>query len=233
MFRRIVGLALSSAAVAALCTAYAGESSSAREALQALNDYIGGWKGSGTSERNRSAIWKETGDWSWRFKGKDAWLTLDLQNDKLFQGGELRYLPDTGHFQFTAMDREGKRLVFAGELKKNKLTLTRVDEGTKETHQLQMNTAGGGDRFIINYAIKPANRTLFNKEYQVALTREGVSFAAASRKAECIVTGGLGTMAVSYKGMTYYVCCSGCRDAFNENPEKFIKEYQARKKSGN
>ena len=26
-----------------------------------------------------------------------------------------------------------------------------------------------------------------------------------------------------YKGKTYYVCCSGCRDAFNENPEKFLK----------
>ena len=36
-------------------------------------------------------------------------------------------------------------------------------------------------------------------------------------------------MAVTYKGETFYVCCSGCRDAFNENPEKFIKEYEAKK----
>lgn len=44
------------------------------------------------------------------------------------------------------------------------------------------------------------------------------------------MTGGLGTQAISYKGVTYYVCCSGCRDAFNENPEKYIKEFEARKK---
>jgi len=29
--------------------------------------------------------------------------------------------------------------------------------------------------------------------------------------------------------VTYYVCCSGCRDAFNENPEKYIKEFNAKK----
>ena len=33
-----------------------------------------------------------------------------------------------------------------------------------------------------------------------------------------------------YKGETFWVCCSGCRDAFNENPEKFIKEFKAKKK---
>jgi YHS domain-containing protein len=33
-------------------------------------------------------------------------------------------------------------------------------------------------------------------------------------------------------GMTYYVCCTGCRDAFNENPSKIIAEYKARKAAG-
>ena len=37
-------------------------------------------------------------------------------------------------------------------------------------------------------------------------------------------------MTISYKkAKTYYVCCGGCRDAFNDNPEKFIKEYNERK----
>jgi hypothetical protein len=233
MVLRIVALAVIGVGLATLSAPAGGQSSSVKEALQALNDYIGGWNGSGTSERNRTEIWKETGSWSWRFKGKDAWLTLELKNDKRFKGGELHFVPDKGSYQLTAIDLAGKPLVFQGELKRSKLYLTRVDPDTKETQQLQLNTAGGGDRLIINYAVKPPNRTLFTKEYQVAMTREGVSFASGAKKVECIVTGGLGTMGVSYKGMTYYVCCSGCRDAFNENPEKFIKEYQERKKSGN
>jgi YHS domain-containing protein len=39
-------------------------------------------------------------------------------------------------------------------------------------------------------------------------------------------------MPVSYMGVTYYVCCSGCRDAFNENPAQIIREYLAKKKAG-
>jgi hypothetical protein len=207
-----------------------GEPASAKEALQALNDYIGGWKGSRTSEQDKTAIWKETANWSWRFKGKDAWLTLETPQGKLFKKGEMRYLMDKEVYQLTVIDPAGKPQVFEGKFKGKRLTLTHKDKATGETQQLQMYNAGGGIRFIYEYAVKPKNRTLFTKEFQVALTREGESFGAAGKKVECIVTGGLGTMAVSYKGQTYYVCCSGCRDAFNEDPEKYIKEYNSRKK---
>src|SRR5262249_29281562 len=91
-----------------------GEPASAKEALQALNDYIGGWKGNGTSEQNKSEIWKESASWSWRFKGKDAWLTLDLQDGKHFKKGELRYLPAKELYQLTLFDRADKPAVFEG-----------------------------------------------------------------------------------------------------------------------
>ena len=42
-------------------------------------------------------------------------------------------------------------------------------------------------------------------------------------------SGGRGTIPVTYKGQTYYVCCTGCRDAFKEDPEKYLKEYAERK----
>ena len=207
-----------------------GEPSSAKEALQALNDYIGGWKGNGTSEKNSSEIWKESADWSWRFKGKDAWLTLALKDGKHFKKGELRYLPDKELYQLTLFDKADKPAVFEGKLKGTRLTLTHKDKDSGQTEQIKMHLAGGGVRFLYEYAVKPANRTLFNKEFQVAMTRAGESFGSAAKKAECIVTGGQGTMAVMYKGQTFYVCCSGCRDAFNEDPERYLKEYQARKK---
>ena len=35
---------------------------------------------------------------------------------------------------------------------------------------------------------------------------------------------------VTYKGKDYYVCCSGCRDEFKANPEKYIKEAEAKAK---
>ena len=55
-------------------------------------------------------------------------------------------------------------------------------------------------------------------------------FADVPKGPECIVSGGLGTMKVSYNGKEYWVCCSGCRDEFKENPEKYIKEVEAKAK---
>src|SRR5262245_44404625 len=196
---------------------------SAKEALQALQDYIGAWKGSGTSEKDKSAIWNEKINWSWRFKGDDAWLTLEFKESKLFKSAEMRYLTDKNIYQLTLTDNKDQKQVFEGILtgpKQDRLTLERKDADSMDTHQILFNMAGGGIRSVYTYSVKPANRTLYNKQWQIALTKEGESFATAKKQIECVVTGGLGTIPVMYKGVTYYVCCGGCRDAFNENPEK-------------
>src|SRR5438128_1290004 len=213
----------------------AGKQAPAKEALQALQDYIGSWKGNGTSEKNKSEIWNEKVAWAWRFKGQDAWLTLDFGDSRLFKNGEIRYLPDKKLYQLTLVDKKDKKQVYQGKLtgtKKDKLMLERLDAETKETHQLALNMAAGGIGSVYTYSIKPENRTLYARQWQLRFTKEGESFATAKKQVECVVTGGLGTMPVMYKGVTYYVCCTGCRDAFNENPEKIIKEYLARKKAG-
>ncbi len=200
-----------------------------KEALQALQDYIGSWKGSGFTDKD-GANWQQGANWSWRFKGNDCWLTISFPKGKFFRKGEMRYLQEKERYQLTLLDPEDNKLVFEGPLKKGMLILERKDPETKETQQLKMNMAGGGIRSIYTYLVKPENRTLYSKRWQIAFTKEGESFATATKKIECIVTGGLGTMAVSFQGVTYYVCCSGCRDAFNENPEKYVKAYLARKK---
>ncbi|HYV39301.1 MAG TPA: TRASH domain-containing protein [Gemmataceae bacterium] len=203
-----------------------------KEALQELQDYIGGWKGNGTSERDKTAIWKEAMSWGWRFKGNDSWLVLEVTDSKFYKSGELRYLVDKKVYELTLVDKAGKTLVFQGSLNKNNLTLERVDPVTKETQMLKFNTAGGGDRLVATYSVMPENRKVYTKEWQIGMTREGVQLAAGKKGPECIVTGGLGTTAVTYKNATYYVCCSGCRDAFKEDPEKYIKEWNDKKKAG-
>ncbi len=204
-----------------------------KEALQALQEYIGGWKGSGVSEKEKSQIWKETATWSWRFKAKDVYLSVNMDNSKLFKSGEMRFLPDTGKYQLTLIDKKDGKSVYEGELKKNGLILERKNDAG-DTEQIKLGVAGGGDRLIHTFLVRPEGRSLFNKQYQISYTKEGVTFGSAGgeKKPECVVTGGLGTMTVSYMGQTYYVCCSGCRDAFNDNPAKIIAEYKARKKAG-
>ncbi len=167
------------------------ESKTAKEALQALNDYIGTWKGNGepAARPANKDFWSETVTWKWRFKGDDAWLVMAIQNGKHFKSAELRYLPDKQQYELKAVAKDGKKVVFLGELKDDFLVL----------------------------------------DFQVACTKEGESLGAEERKVVCVVTGGLGKIPVTYKGQTYYVCCSGCKDAFEENPEKILREFEARK----
>jgi hypothetical protein len=227
-----LGLALTIAAFAGRAAA-ADDKEEAKEALKALQEFIGTWNGTGGPDKPRPGprdpVWKETLSWAWRFRGDDAWLTLEVKGGKRLAGGELRYLPAKNRYRFTAADPAGGRQVFEGEWKNETLRLERVDPDTKETEQLTMNTAGDGVRFIYRVGRKAQGATVYRKEYLVAATKEGESLAAREKKTECVVSGGLGTMPVVYKGETYYVCCSGCRDAFNENPEKYIAEFKAKK----
>src|SRR5262249_33570371 len=145
-----------------------------KEALQALQDYIGGWKGNGTSEMNKSEIWKETANWGWRFpKDKDPYLAVEMPQSKTFKGGEMRFLPKKGAYQLTLADKKDKKQVFEGEMKKDLLVLEAIDLDTKDTHQIKINTAGGGLRLVMTYSTKLDGRTLFNKQFQVSYTKEG------------------------------------------------------------
>jgi len=212
-----------------LPTRAADEDNPAKEALQALNDYVGAWKGAGAN-MSKSDNWTEKMSWGWKFKGDDAWLTVEFKDIKDFAKGELRYDVDKKKYKLTVKDRKNEEKTFEGELKKGYLTLDRTDPKSGETQRLLMNIAGGGIRFVYSLQRRPKGSTLFTKLYQVESGKEGESLAGGGKERECVVTGGRGTMEVSYKGKTYYVCCTGCRDAFNENPEKILKEYAERKK---
>jgi hypothetical protein len=205
-----------------------------KEALQALQEFIGEWKGNGSPEKAKPApkeLWSENLSWGWRFKGDDVYLQLNIKDGQLLKGGQMRFLPEKKAYEFTAMDKDGKKAVFQGayDADKHALTLEHVDPDTKETQYIVMNTAAEGDRFIARFNHKPSGSTLVKKDFTVAATREGVSLGKVDKKNECVVSGGVGTIQVSFKGETFYVCCGGCRDAFTENPEKYIKEYKAKK----
>lgn len=203
-----------------------------KEALQALQEFIGGWKGN--ADGKKLGFWSEKSNWSWRFKGKDVWMSFDIESSKVYKGGEVRFLPDKSKYQFAFIDKAGKKAFFEGELKKNTLTVERLNPDTKDTEKIVIGTVSGGDRLVYSLWVRPDGRTQYSEQLKVGYTREGVTFGveAGGKKPECVVTGGLGTMQVSYMGQTYYVCCTGCRDAFNAEPAKIVAEYLKKKKGG-
>jgi hypothetical protein len=228
--RGLLGL-LAVFAVQAVLTANPPAKRSAREALQPFNNLIGSWRATGMPDGTREEkqqFWTENMAWEWQFKDKDAWLKVVFTKGKYFTGGELRYLPEKDQFQLALTTTTKETLTFTGPLKERVLALERTDDKLKETQRLVFDLLHS-NRFVYRYEVRPENKSLFTRRYKVGVTKEGEAFAAGDGKPECIVSGGAGTIPVSYKGQTYYVCCGGCRDEFRANPEQYIKEYEAKK----
>jgi hypothetical protein len=202
----------------------------AKTALQNLQEYIGAWNGNGESKSGKSEFWKESMNWGWKF-GKDgsSWLQVEFKDDKTFDKGEMKFLPDQKKYQLTLTAKDKKEQVFSGEIKQKRLVFTRVDDKSSDKFTLSMFTTNDGALFKMEYAVQSGGKGLDKKLFEVNHKKEGASLSGG-KKNECVVSGGVGTIAVSYGGKTYYVCCSGCRDAFNENPKKFVEEFEKKSK---
>lgn len=205
-----------------------------KEALQAFNDLIGAWRGTGipegTAEQKRAGFWTETISWEWQFKKDGPSLAVTFDKGKHFTRGTLRHVQDGDRYRLAMTNNNKEELIFEGKLKDRVLTLTRLDPKTRETQRLVVSLLHD-NRFLYRYEVCAARQTNFKRLYQVGATKEGVAFAApGDNQPECLVSGGLGTIRVSHEGKTYFVCCTGCRDAFNEEPAKYVKEFEAKKK---
>ncbi len=210
--------------------------SSAKEALQPFNILVGSWKGSGAPEGTReervAGAWVETASWSWQFKEQDAWMTVNFEKGKHFTSGTLRYTPKKDEVLYTLKltTADKATATFTGSLKDKILTLDRIDGPEGEEQRLVFSLLHF-NRHLYRIETRPAGTTVaFTKKWQVGATKEGVPFAEVAKGPECIVSGGAGTIKVIYKGREYYVCCTGCRDAFKEEPEKYIKEAEEKAK---
>lgn len=205
-----------------------------RKALQPFNFLIAPWKGvgtpEGTREQKQAGFWTEVVSWQWQFEKDDAWLQVKFDQGRDFVRGELRGLGDD-RYQYKLETKAGDWLTFEGALKEKKLILDRVDPKTKEAQRITFNLLHA-NRITYTYDTKADGKATYVRKYLVGWTNQNESFANnGSVGPECIVSGGLGTMQVSYKGKTYYVCCSGCRDEFKANPEKYIAEWEAKQKA--
>ena len=204
-----------------------------KEALQAVQGLIGSWTGTGlpegTREEKQKGLWEETIRWEWQFKDKDVFLKATIDKGKYFVTAELRYLPEKDAYQLTATTPAKDKLVYEGQLKDKRLTLERTDDKAKEQQRLTINLLHDNYYRTI-YEVKPAEKPAFKTLYQVGVKSNDVPFTEVDHSKDCIVSGGLGKIPVMYMGKTYYVCCGGCKDAFNDDPAKYVKEFEERKK---
>ncbi len=203
----------------------------AKEPFKPLAPLIGGWKCSGKADDKDRTFWGERAEWAWKFKGDDAWLTVAFEKGRHFTGGELRHDAKAKQFTLSLTTTDKTEQAFTGTLGEGKqkepiLTLERTDGDT--VHQLTL-TMLHTNRTLTTMASRPKAVESFTRLYLIGATKEGEPFADVAKGNECIVSGGTGTMTVTHNGKTYYVCCSGCRDEFKADPEKYIKLAEKKK----
>ena len=209
------------------------------EQLQGIQDIVGQWEGLGATS-DKSKNWEEKTAVAWKFNknGKVSlyWTFQDQKGKdkgRLFDDGMLTYDPAKKLYVFKAR-RAGDEdpIVFEGKRTKTGLQLDRVNKGKAkdELDRVDLKVLNDGDRLVFSIQRKIGAAKVYKPYAQIGMTRQGTSIASREGNGpKCIVTGGAGTIAVSYKGDTYYVCCTGCRDAFLAEPEKFIAKAKAKK----
>jgi hypothetical protein len=231
MWRPIFGTALVFAAIA---VADDHQSTESKERLSKLQPLVGQWRGVGQPQRSSTKdSWVEEADWAWSFDQDAPALVARLPKGKYFSQLRLTAGSDARQFHLRAIPAKGGDAVrYSGTLdEQNQLVLMADQPRDGLPARLSFRFAASGDRLLLLMEKPGGAEGQFARLAEVGYTRQGSGFGKNVAQRECVVTGGLGTIEVTHDGKTYFVCCTGCRDYFNENAEKVLAEHAAKKKS--
>ncbi|MGV3607371.1 MAG: hypothetical protein ACO1RA_13280 [Planctomycetaceae bacterium] len=208
-------------------------SSTDKQNLAPLQGVVGNWRGVGQPQRGSTkGSWVEKADWAWDFSGKHPALIGKLTDGKHLQSLKLLATADRKAFQLELIGTDEKPLgpAWTGTLAEDgSVTFAPEKASNGELARVTLRQVAGGDRMLLLLEKKATSGNGFARLAEVGYTRQGSGFGQGAQGRECIVTGGAGTMEVTFMGKTYAVCCTGCRDYFNDNPEKTLAEYRERK----
>jgi YHS domain-containing protein len=201
---------------------------------------IGSWKGQGIPTANRLKGWPEKHMWAWKFaKGVPVGMSLVLEGDKTLTKAELTSDAAGKQYRLQGTDADGKAVTYVGTYggtsSSKMLTLDRVGDTPEGKERIVIWPYSNMIRYALWLEHQDPGAPQFKRVIEVGLTKEGEAFAAGGSAADlpkCILTGGAASMTVSYQGKSYPICCSGCRDEFNENPEKYAKKAALRAEQG-
>ena len=210
-------------------------------AMNPLQVMLGAWKG--TTQKvvgDFKALDKPNWVWDFQTDRSQPAMVMKSEESPYFREVRLTYLTDKNVFQLTSTDPEGKTRTYQGDFSapveefegddenmhvKYKLKLDQIDaESKRDKWQLVFNQQEN-NRYLLELYRGPSNLRFDT----VATQREGTSFAKSDvgyGDKECIISGGLGTIQVSHNGKNYWVCCTGCKAAFEEDPTSWIAEYE-------
>lgn len=208
-------------------------------ALKPLQILLGRWNGT-----SRRAILDQP-EWVWDLTTDPAQPALVMKSAKgaYIREGRLTFLTDKQEFEFATVDGDGAKRVYRGVFTKPVEDVLGDDNKPQRTYRLELRERADAaateqwqlafgqqenNRYIMEVERKRANGK-FQRVDTVNTQRQGTSFAVSDNdygEKTCLISQGLGTIPVSFEGKGYWVCCTGCKAAFDENPAKWVAKWE-------
>jgi hypothetical protein len=217
------------------------------QAMMPLQIMLGKWRGTTQREFGDFKALDEP-QWVWDFqtdRNRPA-MVMTSEGSPYFREARLTYLTDKKLFDLRTVDKDGQARRFEGDFTQPPQDVPGDDKKLQRTYTLaltELEPAEAKDQWQVLFSQVDNNRyrmELYRKRMgrfarfdTVGTQREGTSFALNDEdygERKCIISGGLGTIQVSYQGKSYWVCCTGCQAAFNEDPASWIAEFEAKQK---
>jgi YHS domain-containing protein len=203
------------------------------KALKPLRDFIGTWKGAGYPKKaSAEGAWGETAEWAFDFSGGHAAMAVEFAEGKYFSDGKIVAAPETGKFTFIGRAPKGKiDEKFTGSFNQDKELVLEAEKPTENRpKRITFSFVAHGARLVMLYEGRNKDSGIYVRLAEVGYTRKGSGFGlGGSGGKECVVTGGHAGSTVTYNGKEYGLCCSGCKEEFNRDPEGVLRAYAARK----
>lgn len=222
---------------------------SVMEKLKPLQVMLGEWRGTTRKEFDGfKAV--DSHEWIWDLRTDPERPALAVKSDKspYLRQARLTWEPNKKQFLLSATDGAGVTHTYTGDYTDPVNEIIGPDDKPHRVFRLELTETpesaktGGNESWQIAFRQQENNRYLLEvskrrgtAQYRVhdivSTQRHGTSFALSDDdygEKTCIISEGLGTSTVSWKGKSYWVCCSGCRAAFEEDPEKWIARAEKR-----
>lgn len=215
------------------------------EQLRPLGVIVGDWRGVAQPRRGSSVgSWAEKLRVTWMFEESRASLRMVFESGQQFQSAVFSPA-ESGKITLILMPAAGGEPLRLNELPENdaavdsgvkrsdtRRTVWRFESSLNDGRQIRCTLRLISEiRVTLLFEDRLSETASYRRIFETGLTREGERLAAGGTgERECIVTGGLGTIPVSFGGKTYYVCCEGCVQVFNADPAGTVAEYRSRLK---
>ena len=215
--------------------------------LAPLSFLVGDWKGVAQPKRGSNiGAWSEKAHAAWHFDDKIPCLLLNLEPGKKSTQFVFATSSETSRpiIEFRQPDQPAIALEMTEPENLTSSESSSQQSNTPQDHWVFENIPEPGKprhRFTIRkineirmtmlFEESPNSEAAFRRQYEIGMTREGERLANGNTgERQCVVTGGLGIISVMHAGKTYYVCCEGCKQAFESDPEGTLMAYRERLK---